>query len=498
MKDTKRILTTKQMYSADAKTISSGIYGIDLMLNAGKAVFDEIVNRWHKCSVLILCGAGNNGGDGFIVAKLLQDAGWSVHVMSLIDKNSYKGDAKLAAEMFKGKIYPISLDTIPKLAKFGLVVDAVFGIGFTREISKNVAKIFDAINNSKIPVIAVDIPSGIDGDSGKADKHALKADLTVSFCCKKTGHLLGLGRSYAGEIKVANIGILKNTYKDKYPKIYENSKEFWLNQFPKIQQNCHKYDRGHSVIYGGSKMTGAAKLAANAAARIGSGLTSIIAKKELFSVYASYMPSLIIEPINSIEDVIKYLKDERLNSILIGPGAGVGEKIKEHTLKIISSAPKSRNFVIDADAISSFENDTKKLFSLLNNNCVLTPHMGEFKKIFKNLVNSDDTKTNIALKAAKITNSVIVLKGSDTVIATPDNIAVINTNAPAYLATAGSGDVLAGMIVGLMAQKMPPFKAACAAVWLHSEAANLFGRGLIADDIAKQIPSLFKKHINSN
>ena len=490
MKDIKRVLTVEQSYVADRATINSGISGIDLMHNAGRRVFEEITGRWNKCKVLILCGPGNNGGDGFVVAKLLQDAGWEIYLMAMKHRDEYKGDAKKAADEFSSDIYPLSADI--NLSNFGLVVDALFGIGFSKLLRDDIANLFTSINEADIPVVAVDIPSGVDGNTGAVDKNAVRADLTVSFCCKKTGHLLYPAREYVGKVIAATIGIKPEVYEDYIPKIYENSKALWVDEFPKLSVSGHKYSRGHTVIYGGSKMTGAARLAASAAMRIGSGLTSIVASREVFPIYASHKASLLVEPIETSQDIIDYLSDDRKNTILIGSGAGVSDDLKDLVLELLSKYSNSRNFVIDADAISSFEDCAEEIFPMLGDRCVLTPHKREFERLFGN-VDNKKSKVEIALAAANKAGAVIILKGADTVIASPDGQAAINTNAPPYLATAGSGDVLAGMVAGLLAQNMPSFEAACCAVWLHGECANNFGRGLIADDIAEELPNILSK-----
>ncbi len=266
--------------------------------------------------------------------------------------------------------------------------------------------------------------------------------------------------------------------------IQENSPLLWLRSFPELQPDDNKYTRGHAVIFGGDLMTGAARLAARAAARVGAGIVTIAVPKTVFAIYAQSLLSIMVRPLSSSQAFADLLCNQKISAYLIGPGAGAG--IHAHVLKLLNT---KKPVVLDADALTVFENDSSFLFKNIQGPVVITPHEGEFERIF----NVSGSRVDRALSAAQLSQAIIVLKGSATIIATPDGRVVINRNAPPTLATAGSGDVLSGIITGLLAQKMEPFLAACAAVWLHGEAANIFGVGLIAEDLPDLLPKILQQ-----
>ena len=269
-------------------------------------------------------------------------------------------------------------------------------------------------------------------------------------------------------------------------KAFKNSPDLWLSKYPWPKRDGHKYQRGHVLVLGGAEMTGASRLAARAALRIGAGVVTLAAPKSVWQVYASSLIGIIVKAVGGIEDYEKLLDDERHDALIVGPGAGVGVKTREAVLAALAT---KRSIVLDADAITSFESCRDELFSALHSSCIMTPHEGEFARIFE--LTGD--RLERARAAAKLSGAVIVLKGSDTIIAAPDGRAIINGNAPPNLATAGSGDVLTGFIAGLLAQGLAPFEAAAAAVWLHGEAATDFGEGLIAEDLSEALPKVLKR-----
>ena len=273
---------------------------------------------------------------------------------------------------------------------------------------------------------------------------------------------------------------------DSTSNAFENSPELWLSKYPWPKRDGHKYQRGHVLVFGGAEMTGASRLAARAALRIGAGVVTLAAPKSVWQVYASSLIGIIVKAVGGIEDYEKLLDDERRGALIVGPGAGVGGKTREAVLAALAT---KRSIVLDADAITSFESCRDALFSALHSSCIMTPHEGEFARIFE--LTGD--RLERARAAAKLSGAVIVLKGSDTIIAAPDGRAIINGNAPPNLATAGSGDVLTGFIAGLLAQGLAPFEAAAAAVWLHGEAATEFGEGLIAEDLSEALPKVLKR-----
>jgi ADP-dependent NAD(P)H-hydrate dehydratase / NAD(P)H-hydrate epimerase len=450
------LLSINEMSQADALAITAGIPEQELMSNAGTAVANVIMARWPEQPVVVLCGPGKNGGDGYVIAQKLNASGWRALAVAF--------DALSATA----------------LGDATLVVDAIFGAGLSRRVDGPAKLTLDAAADKKLIIVAVDVPSGVVGDSGE-DLGAIQANLTVTFFRKKPGHLLFPGRKLCGETIVCDIGISPNVLTSIKPNIFENHPCLWQSVLPNTNDNDNKYKRGHALIYGGYPMTGASRLGAHAAARIGAGLTTIAVPAHALSVYATGLMSIMIKPLQDRDSITTLLADTRFSSFLIGPGAGVSDETKSTALHMLAT---NKPVVIDADAITSFKVQPSLLFNSIAGPCVLTPHEGEFERIFE--IKGD--KLQRARKAAKQSGAVIILKGSDTIIASPDGSAVINSNAPTSLATAGSGDVLSGMILGLLSQGMEPFLASCAAVWMHGAAANLFGIGLIADDLPDLLP----------
>jgi len=483
-----RILTVAEMQESDRQTIAAGTPGAALMEHAGQAVTDIIMRHYAPCPMLVLCGPGNNGGDGFVIARLLREAGWIVRIAAMKTANDYSGDAALMAQQCGGDFEVLSENLA--LQDTALVVDALFGTGFSKALAPDIAAVLQKIAAANLPVIAVDIPSGINGDSGATDAATPKAAHTVTFHAKKPGHLLLPGRDYCGQIHVADIGITAEQH--LLPALYENSPALWHSLFPQPKTGDNKYSHGHAVIFGGAKMTGAAKLAAHAAMRSGAGLATILCPPKSFDIYAAYKPHLLVEPLAALAEKTAFLQDPRKNAVLLGPGLGVNNETREAVLAAL--AEKDKAVCLDADALSVFHDTPEDLFAALHENCILTPHDGEFARLFGAIADDKMTdKIARARTAAAKSGAVVLLKGADTVIAAPDGRAVINTNAPAFLATAGAGDVLAGMITGLLAQHMPAFEVAAAAAWLHGAAAQKCGRGLVAEDLAEQLPAVLKE-----
>jgi len=477
------LLSVQQMYACDAATIAHGTPSIQLMENAGQAVVREIRKRWQPCPIAVLCGPGNNGGDGFVVARLLKEAGWPVRLALLGALEELKEDAAIAADQWQGAteaLEPAILDDAE------LVVDALFGAGLVRALEGAVCGLIEEIDRRHIPSVAVDVPSGVHGDSGLILGCAIKATLTVTFCRRKPGHLLLPGRAHAGEVVCADIGIPDSVVAQQGMVLRENPPAGWLQDYPWPNPDGHKYDRGHAlVVGGGAASSGAARLAARGALRIGAGLVTIAAPDASLDVYATQLTAVMIAPLEKLDE---QLRDDRKNAVLIGPGCGVGADTRERVSAILAA---KRATVLDADALISYKNQLNQLFKEINSETILTPHEGEFNRLFGG--DSDDGgnegKIHRARAAAAQSGAVVVLKGGDTVVAAPNGRAAINANAPADLATAGAGDVLAGFALGLLAQGMPSFEAACAAVWLHGAAARRFGPGLIAEDLTEELPA---------
>ncbi|PPR34247.1 MAG: Bifunctional NAD(P)H-hydrate repair enzyme Nnr [Alphaproteobacteria bacterium MarineAlpha6_Bin3] len=481
------VLTCKDHTDLDKKTIKKFMSGYKLMENAGKIIFEIIKKKFNKNkNIKILCGSGNNGGDAFIVAKLLKENGFkNIELFCLITKNKLKGDAKLAAEKININIQNISN---LKITKGNLIIDGLLGSGLNKNIAGNLKKIIEKINSKNHYCISIDIPSGINGDTGEIKGVAVKSDLTITFTKKKPGHLISPGKEYSGDVIVKNIGIdLKKLFFK--PRIYENNPNIWKKDFPWPNQNSHKYTRGFTLIICGEKITGASRLAARGAARIGCGLLCLGVPKKSFNIYATENPIALIETIDDEADLKNILKDKRINTILIGPGLGVNKKKLNLILKVIKD--KKRIVVLDADAL---KNNFKKIAEKSNSEIIVTPHYGEFSKILKNLkIKKTNDNLSLAKKFVKKTKYNLLLKGNSTIISSNDGKIVINTNSSPFLATGGSGDVLAGMITGLIAQGMKIFESCCAATWIHGEIAKKLGPGLIAEDLPDMIPKILKK-----
>eukprot|EP01037_Dinobryon_pediforme_P014432 gene14432-14555_t len=470
------------MGEADTRTIGSGLSGFVLMENAGKAVALEIMRRWTKRPALVLCGPGKNGGDGFVVARHLAATGWPVRLACMVDMGALRGETAEHAALWRGSIEPVSLGS---LSGAELVVDALFGAGLNRPLSGEIAEILAEIARQKRICVAVDVPSGLTGDTGEVCG-AVPADLTVTFFRKKPGHLMLPGRDFCGQTIVADIGIPASVLDQIGADQWENSPALWKQQMPQATTQGHKYTRGHALIAGGYPMTGAARLSARAAARIGAGLVTLAVPDVAFAFYAASLTSIMVHPLQNPQDFAGLLDDQRFTALLIGPGAGLQAQTRQNVLAVLGAG---RAAVLDADALSLFQDNPAQLFRAIKSPCILTPHEGEFKRLFH--VAGD--KLTRARAAARLSGAIIVLKGSDTIIAAPDGRAIINANAPPTLATAGSGDVLSGMVLGLLTQGMEPFRAAAAAVWLHGAAATRFGAGLIAEDVPEQLPQILRQ-----
>ncbi|MBC8338722.1 MAG: NAD(P)H-hydrate dehydratase [Alphaproteobacteria bacterium] len=490
------LLSVDEMYRADslaeqARDEQEGVPSLNLMEAAGQAIADEIIRRWPRRPVAVLAGPGNNGGDGFVVARLLSEAGWNVRLALIGKVENLTGDAAVNAGRWQGETKPLTPDTINDLLKDEpLVVDAMFGAGLTRPLEGAALEAVKIVNQQNLDCIAADIPSGVDGDSGvilcgKEGGGSVKANVTVTFFRAKPGHFLLPGRELRGDLIVADIGIPESVLDEIRPRTFVNGPELWLQKFPWPDAGGHKYSRGHAVICGGAEMTGAARLAGLGARRLGAGLVTIATPQEAFAIYASEDPGTLVKAVDDDAGFRAILDDPRKNAVLAGPGLGVSETTRERVLAALSFG---KAMVIDADGLSAFADDPGVLFDAIQGPCLMTPHEGEFQRLFG--IQGD--KLSRVRRAAALCGAVILLKGADTVIADYDGRAVINANAPPDLATAGSGDVLAGMALGLMAQNLLPFEAACMAAWIHGAAAEKTGPGLIAEDLPENLPQVLR------
>jgi hydroxyethylthiazole kinase-like uncharacterized protein yjeF len=468
------VFSCAQMAAADAFAVKAGVPSLVLMENAGRAVAEAIAARFRPCPVVVLCGPGNNGGDGFVVARLLDESGFTVRVAST---GGHSDDAGVMAAKWSGHTESLAPDAL-RGAK--LVVDALFGAGLSRPLEGAAASVVEALND--LPVVAIDMPSGVSGDTGQPLSAVhVTAALTVTFHRRKPGHLLLPGRSLCGEIVLADIGIPADAAATQ---LHENSPALW--RFPWPRADGHKYSRGHCVVVsGGPTATGAARLAARGALRIGAGLVTVASPPHAVMVHAAHLTAIMLKPFDGAEGLASLLEDRRLNSVVIGPALGVGGETREMVMAALASGAA---VTLDADALTAFRDDPEALFARLHDRCVLTPHDGEFERLFPGLREDSADKVAAVRAAAARAGCAVLLKGGDTVIAQPGGKAAINANAPPDLATAGAGDVLAGFIAGLLAQGMTGFDAACAGTWLHGDAARHAGPGLISEDLPEFLP----------
>jgi hydroxyethylthiazole kinase-like uncharacterized protein yjeF len=476
------LLTPEQMYQADALAVAAGTPSLALMENAGRAVAEEILRRFGARPTLVLCGPGNNGGDGFVVARYLKQWGWRVRLALYGDRAKLKGDAAHMAGRWTGPV-----EDIGATGDAGLIVDALFGAGLSKPLPD---KLLALIRQATVPVVAVDVPSGLDGATGQLRPDAFKAALTVTFFRKKPGHVLMPGRLYCGETVLADIGIPAEVLATIAPQLAENGPP----DLPAARASQHKYQRGHAVIVSGAAhQTGAARLAALAALRSGAGLVTLASPKAAIAVNAAHLTAVMLAEADDALALGKLLADHRKNAVCLGPALGIGSATRA---KVRAALASGASVVLDADALTTFAEAPEQLFEGIaefpERAVVMTPHGGEFARLFKDLHGSAESRHEMALKAAERSQAVILLKGPDSIAASPDGRAIINSNAPPSLATAGSGDVLAGIVTGLLAQRRAALEAAAAAMWLHGEAARKFGDfGLIAEDLPSALNAKF-------
>ncbi len=485
------LLTTEEMARADRLAVAAGVESLALMENAGRAVAAEagqMLGRGARVSVI--CGPGNNGGDGFVAARHLQESGFDVAVALLGPRDALKGDAAAVARRWTGRVDPLEFASWEGVQ---LIIDALFGAGLARPLDGTAATTVEAINQSGAPVLAIDVPSGLDGSTGETAGPVVHATRTVTFFRRKPGHLLMPGRILCGDVRVADIGIPAKVLDEINPLTWANDAPLWQPFFPHPSPLGHKYDRGHALVVSGPmEHTGAARMAARGALRIGAGLVTVASPLDALYVNAAHLTAIMLLPFEGAEGLSQILADTRKNAVLLGPALGVGED----TCALVEAALASgAATVLDADALTSFAEDASALaraiIELPDRPVVMTPHEGEFHRLFPDL--SEGSKLARAREAAAHMGAVVVLKGPDTVVASPDGRAAINEDAPAWLATAGAGDVLGGFVVGLLAQGMPAFEAACAAVWLHGATAASIGQGLIAEDLPERLPDVLRR-----
>ena len=477
------LANARQMAQIDAHAIKNYISSINLMQNAGGAAVSVIIERFEPQTVLVLCGAGNNGGDGFVIARKLAYHGFDVTISIIGDRRSIKGDALISLKKLQdcgGKIVKF---TAKLVHQYSLIIDAIFGTGLDRNLDDAHCAIVNQINGAKATKIAIDLPSGVNASNGSVMKDAIKADLTLSFALPKLGCFLLPAKEYVGKLVVLDIKISPESIKEAQIKVFLNDFKLFKDVRLFTGANGHKYNNGHLGVFGSNlTKSGAARLTSLAALNCGVGLLSVAVNEETLPIYALSAPEIMCEEINddNLDDFINHSKKD---AFVIGPGAGVDEITFNRVLHLLQS---KKPVVLDADALSIFEDDEEGVLAKnLHRKCVLTPHFAEFKRALSN--QAENSKVNLALKAAQNSKTTIVLKGNDTVIACFDGSVIVNDGAPSSLAKGGSGDVLSGIIGSLLAKNINPFLASALGVLIHSKAAQKCDNSMNASDLIKAI-----------
>ena len=482
------IITPEDMAAVDRDAALSGISSLGLMERAGQAVAAAALRRFPGAlRFVVFCGPGNNGGDGYVAARALWEAGAGVCVHALGDLARLSGDAAVMLAAWADPVTPLEDCAIEP---GDIVIDAIFGAGLTRDVPDAVARLVEAVRDHAAPVVAVDLPSGVDGRTGAIRRAAFQAAVTVTFLCRKPGHLLLPGRALSGEVEVFDIGVPNRILMRHSHHVRVNAPEIWRAALPEAHAGAHKYARGHLAVFSGpAAATGAARLSAEAGLHAGAGLVTLLSPATALSANAAHLTAIMLKEVGDESQLAALIEDKRLETFVLGPGFADPEKARAYAGLL---AGEGRRLVLDADGITAFRDAPQALFALFRDGAphlVLTPHDGEFARLFPDLANDDAlSKIDRARQAAARSHAVVILKGADTVIAAPDGRALVNANAPPWLATAGSGDVLAGIVGAHLAQGVPTFEAAAAAVWRHGEAARIAGEGLTAEELPPAIP----------
>lgn len=467
------ILTPQEMRLAEQAVIGAGTDSFELMQRAGQAVAEFVHAHWPDGQIQVLCGPGGNGGDGFVAAAALAKLWRKVDVFCAVPVSELTGDAAKAAALWEGKVGTLEEAFV---APHELVLDALYGGGLTRPLEGVAAAL--AARPSR--VISVDVPSGIDGFTGKPLGPCFRAEGTITFAALRPAHVLLPGSAFCGGVMVADIGVPVQT------RAMENSPALWAAGLPQPGQGDYKHRRGHlKVVSGGMSSTGAARLAAKAGLRAGAGLVTLLSPPQALMVNAAHLTAIMLSSVDGASDI--RAAAETASAVVIGPAAGVTPQTRENVAALLSSPAR---VVLDADALTVFAAEPAALFGMLRDGDVLTPHTGEFQRLFGDLLETAPNKIEAARLAAARANCVVLIKGADTVIASPGGHVIVNTHATRWLATAGSGDVLAGILAGFMAQGVDTFLAAAMAAWIHGEAGRRVGAGLIAEDLEQQLPDI--------
>lgn len=466
------------MRAIDEASAAAGVSMRTLMENAGRAVAEAIVRRFPQQKTTVLCGPGNNGGDGWVAARVLREMGWPIWVETLVAREALKGDAADAAKAWTGDVF--ELGASGRSAE--LFVDALFGAGLSRPLEGESARLAALLPAER--VVAVDVPSGVKGDDGVAlGEVCFEAALTVTFVRKKTAHVLMPGRAWCGEVVVADIGAPANVVAAQNVHLFENDPSLWALPWP--EADSHKHERGHVIVAsGGHTRTGAARLSARSALRTGAGLVTVLSPEDALTENAAQLTAIMLRQTDGEPSFGEAARTAQ--AMVIGPAFGTSDAHYKNLLAAMEAKPRCP-LVLDADAITLLAPLTHGLEA----SDVMTPHVGEFRRAFPGIWSSASNPIDAARTAAAYARCVVLLKGPSTVIAAPDGRAIVNTTGTPFLATAGSGDVLAGIIAGLIGQGMASFEAAAAGAWTHGRAGEAFGPGLTADDLPDILPIIF-------
>lgn len=495
------LFTSKSSYELDQLCIKRGYKFNELMENAGKSAFirieKEIIPSLKKFNkkLLILCGPGNNGGDGLVIAKHLKNKGYKIDVCFPV---SYSRKISKHSKTYLKKINIDEKDFQNiKLNQYSIIIDSIFGIGINRNLSKKIINVIRKVNKTSACVVSIDIASGINADTGDLMPESIEADHTITFVAPKIGNYLLPGKKNSGQIHIVSIGEKKSDILkvSKLSKLKLNTPDFWIKKFKWPSKLDHKYKRGHVLVKSGPlSSTGASRLAAVSALRAGAGAVTLASSSASLVVNASHLTSVMLKEINNSDDFFNFVKEKKINTLIIGPGCGINKLTKELVIRAINT---EIGLVLDADGLTSFKSNPSELFDHLKKrrkreNIILTPHEGEFNRLFNF---GQINKIDKANRAADITKSTILFKGNDTVICSPRKPSLVTKESSSFLATAGSGDVLAGLCGSFIAQGMKSHDAAAAASWLHNEIGLDAGPGLIAEDMEKFISKILTKKL---
>jgi hydroxyethylthiazole kinase-like uncharacterized protein yjeF len=473
---THAVLTCDEVRQCEARAVAAGVSLSELMTRAGRACAEALDRRYPKGRVVVLAGPGNNGGDAFVAATRLVEFGRDVALRELAPGGARTAEGEAASKAWTGPRSPLS-DL--QLRPGDIVLDGLFGAGLSRALAGEAARAAERVNAFTAPVVAIDIPSGLNGDTGAIAGPVIRAKLTVTFGAKKPAHVLQPAAELCGDVEIVEIGFGPFITDIGGGRLMENAPPLWADRLAWPTPSSHKHTRGRlAVVSGGLAHTGAARLAAQAGLRIGAGAVTLLTPPSALMVAASSVTAVMTSSFADADELVKLT--DKASAVVIGPAAGVTEDTRRNVEALIEAG---RRLMLDADALTVLSRNATSLSRIAGRDIVLTPHAGEFERVFPGVLAAAPSRIEAVRTAAAQAGVVVLLKGFDTVIAAPDGRAVVNTHASPFLATAGSGDVLSGIVGGLMAQGLAPFDAACTGAWMHGDAGLRAGPGMTAEDL---------------